>query len=558
MEALKNPANLEKAKLDAYYKKTLNSQAITLSNQSYKEELLANPYEQANHNRAVLQESIREHNMSNQISKANLALGYKRLENENKWKTLEYDWKTKEWQDKHPGMVVEDKAISTNIVAPTISTLDADIEKIGTDKTLLDNDYSKVIGLDKGGLDDLYSKYRKNPTSVTGNNELKYVQRRDFFERQAILKNNIKKIVDEGTKQFDKKLDDALVNVKGVADVNGKTLFNAKEIYDVDNLLSKYYEVKTVAAGVGGVSTTTSFNEDAFRKSLGNDPKKVAIANALVKKIKGQSLTPTERIVADKMTDIHRNINPKVQAIQKEKFDYESKTISKYDPFYQEQVGTINKKNEGDMAMLDNLIGNTITKLNSGEGIDLPPGTKLDATTLAKMRSTAADSKEAVVPTIIKKSDGSALVVLQQGDNVQTIPVTASNFAKYYPTYSRSNPYNEDFHAIAASPNKTTNLSEGPGNKPQDAITAAHSGYDVPLLAGTPWANKVRYDIIGDPDNNGDAINDRYAIRLFVNNKGVWIPGETQGGYKNAASIQSFLENDLGTNTIDSFLKTHK
>jgi hypothetical protein len=558
IEALKNPANLQKAQLDAYYRKTLNSQATILSNQSYKEELLANPYEQANHNRAVLQESIREHNMTNQVARANIALSYKRLEKEDRWKSLENDWKTKDWQDKHPGIVVEDRAIATNIVAPTIGSLDSNIAQIEEDKTKLNNDYGGVLGLGTSGLNELYKRYRKDPTSITGNNALKYVQRRDYFERQAMLKQNVKDIVEQGTKVYDEKLDAELGKIKGIIDNTGKPLFSAKQLYDIDNLLNKYYEVKTMAAGVGGVSTTTSFNEAAFRKSLGNDPKSIAIANALVKRIKGESLTPTERIIADKMTDVHRQLDPKVQAIQKDKFDYEAKTISKYDPFYQEQVGTINTENKSDMVMLDNLIGNTITKLNSGEGVDLPPGAKLDANSLAKMRSTSADSKVKVVPTIIKRSDGSAIVVLQQGDNVQTIPVSASNFAKYYPNYAKSNPYNEDYHAVAASKYHTTNIGGGPGNTPQDAVNAAHSGHEVPLLVGTPWASKVRYDIIGDPDNTGDASADRYAIRLFVNNKGVWIPGETQGGYRNATSIQSFIENDLGTNTIESFLKIHK
>jgi hypothetical protein len=353
-----------------------------------------------------------------------------------------------------------------------------------------------------------------------------------------------------------------LEKVKGVNDINGKPLFTAKEIYDVDGLLSKYYTVKTVAAGVGGVSFTNSFDEAGFRKSIGNNPSNIAIADVLVKKIKGGTLLPKEKIIADRMIEIHREVAKSLGPIQKEKFDYQTKTIARYDPHYQQQLGTINKANDYDMGMLEQLVGNTISKLEQGQGLDMPSG--FDQPTrdgLSKMMAKGADGKLLVSPVIRKNRDGSALVELHQGSDVEIIPVTANNLAKYFKKIAVTNPYNEDFYSVAASPFNSTNKSQtGPGDKSADQVTAAHSGYDIPNLRGTPYEKRVRFDIIGDPDNDEvDEINSKkFAVRFFVQDaKGQWIPDVTTGGYRSASTIQDYIDNQVGTKTIDQFLKTH-
>ena len=561
VEALKDPRNLEKAKLNTYYKKTLNSQATILSNQSYREELLSSPIEAANHARAVLQQTIKADNERYTLGLMN----YRLSATKDKW---EQEWKEKTWKAEHPGIVTEDMPISTNIVVPTTSTLSAKITGLDNKITQLGNDYGSTLGLNKAGLDMLYDKYKKDPTSVTGNNAVAYVTARDMAERDKVRAANVKDLVEQGSKQFDVKLDDALKTVKGVADASGKTLFTAKDLYDVDQIISKYYKLPTTSPGVfggiagsggiGGGGGVPVFNEEAFRKSIGNDPKKVAIGNALIKRIKGESLTPTERIIADRMTQVHREVDPKVESIEKEKLDYQAATISKYDPSFQQQVGTINKNNKSDMAILDNLIGNTISKLNTpGFGADLQPGEKLDAVTLSKMRAKDAEGKMNVTPIIIKNNDGSALVELHQGDAVQTIHVSAGNFAKYYPEYAKSNPFTNDFAAVASTKNKTTNTGKGPGNTPADAVTAAHTGYEIPGLKGTPWASKVRYDIIGDTHNDGSE-DDRFGIRLFIHDNGQWIPVDSKGGFRSGASVQQDIEQLIGPDTISGLLKKHK
>jgi hypothetical protein len=560
---LQDPRNLETAQYNAYVRKTLNGQAVMLANQSKSEAILANPYEAANHARQVLQESIREHNLTYNIAKSNLALSEQRLRDDELKTKMEFEWRDKEYKAKYPGIVTVDRAISSNIVVPTIGSLETTISKLDESKNLLNSDYGKKLNLDKEGLDDLYSKYRINPTAVTGNDELQYAQRRDYFERQVAQKNNVKNLVAEGSKKFDKQIDDALVkgNIKGVIGGDGKELVSAKTLYDTNDIIKRNTkmvpQMGSSLSGYAPQSYTSAIDEATVLKQVGNDPQKRAVAIAMIKKIKGDSsITPTERIIADQATAVTRTMSTVGNKIAKDKFDYETQTIAKLDPSYQEQVGTIDPKNEHDMSILGNLIGNTIDTYNTLGKLDLSGGAKYDPDTLAGMRSASGKAKEDITSSIIKRPDGSALIVINQGTKSQTIPVSAKDFGRYFPDYAKSNPFNEDIHAIDASPYGTTNMGPGNGRTSADGVNAAHSGYELPLLQNTPWASKVRYDIVGDKGDDG--MSNGYAVRLFVNKNGIWIPADTKGGYRNAATIQNYLQNELGTQTIEDILKTNK
>jgi hypothetical protein len=76
-------------------------------------------------------------------------------------------------------------------------------------------------------------------------------------------------------------------------------------------------------------------------------------------------------------------------------------------------------------------------------------------------------------------------------------------------------------YMVMGSPNKTTNAMSLTEDSPKAAINAAFTGENLPLISGTGLASLVRYDIEGDEDNIGDE-NDRYQIRMYVNDNGVW------------------------------------
>jgi hypothetical protein len=545
--ALNNPSNLENEKFNSYLKKTLNTQAAILSNQSYKEELVASPIEAATLARQKFQQQIINDNRTYTLQKSNS------IETQ-KQHAIENDQWLKTWKDKHPGIVTQNMPLSTNIVAPTTNSLSKNIETLQDNITKLGNDYSVNLGLDKAGLDDLYNRYIKNPNSVTEFNAVAYVTARSRAELAIVRKNNLKKLVEEGITPFDTKIDKVLINEPGLTNASGQQIFSAKDLYEVKNLVVN--NSKSIHTGAGHYES--SINSDAIFKAVGNNPQKLAIATALIKKYKNDpTLTSTENSIYNKSLSIANKVGGSIGKIVEDKAKYQSDTIAKYDTYYQQQVGTIDPKNESDMSRLDNVIGNAIALASvPGYGIDLSSGQKFNVDNLAKMRAKGADGKINVSANIIKNYDGSALIEVHQGSAVETIPLTAGDFAKFYPDYVKSNPFTEDFAAVAVSKNKTTNTGQGPGNTEADAVTAAHTGYEIPGLRGTPWENNVRYDIIGDVHNDGGE-DDRFGITLFINHNNKWIPVTSLGGPKSGASVQQDIEENIGPDTINRLVKKY-
>ena len=548
VSALSDPRNLEKAKLDAYYKKTLNSQATILSNQTFKEQLLASPIEAALRARADFQQKIKHENAMESIDWARLR------ETKNQNAITNEHW-LKDWKDKHPDVVVQNMPIPTNIVAPTTDSLTSDIKTLNDNITKLGNTYGANLNLhSQKEFDMLYDKYIKDPTTVTGFNALAYVTARKQAELAIVRKNQVKQLVDEGSKVFDDKINKTLEGEVGLTDMSGKQLFSAKDLYEVKNLVVN----NSKSVHTGGGHYESSINTDAIYKAVGNNPQKLAIANALIKKYNNDpTVTTAETSIYNRSLAIANKMGGAVGKIVDDKLKYQNETIAKYDPYYQQQVTTVSDKDQNGQMKLDNIIGNAIAMASvPGFGADVSSGQSFDVGALAKMRAKDADGKIHVFANIIKKYDGSALVELHQGKDVQTVPLTAGDFAKFYPEYAKTNPFTEDFAAVAASKNKTTNTGNGPGNTEADAVTAAHTGYEIPGLRGTSLAGKVRYDIIGDARNNGGD-GDRFGITLFIHNKNKWIPVTSYGGPKSGASVQQDIEQNIGPDTINALLKKY-
>jgi hypothetical protein len=490
-------------------------------------------------------------------------VAWARLEHD-KWKDkLDFYWKEKTFNADHPGIIVEDSPISTSIESPSVDTVSAAITAANENKTRLDNEYGKVMGKDKAGLDALYDKWVKDHGSVTGNDALKYVERRAAFEAEVVRQGNIKKLVEAGSKPFDVIIDKALSKEVGLLDANKKEIFSAKDLYEVGNIVEKNTKSRSTGGPIQvGGTFTGSMDEVAILKAVGNNPKKLAIAKALINHYRNKSLTPVESAIYDRSLKIGQKMAPAVNKVLEDKYNYQAKTIASLDPHYQEQIGTISTENKVDNERLDQLVGNTIAKLESGQGLDMPAGIALPTQEgLAKLRAKDANGKLLATPTIKKNRDGSALIELHRGDVVEVIPVSAANMAKYFPEVAKSNPMNQDFYDVSSNQHRTTNKSAGVGNTSADYITASHSGYEAPLLRGTKWANRVRWDVIGDPDNEiaGKVSEKKYAIRLFVQgDDGKWRVNETQGGYRDPGTIQDYIQNQMGTQTIEMFLKTNK
>jgi hypothetical protein len=113
---------------------------------------------------------------------------------------------------------------------------------------------------------------------------------------------------------------------------------------------------------------------------------------------------------------------------------------------------------------------------------------------------------------------------------------------------------NDIKYAVLGSPNKTTNIS---GVKDASAAVNAYlSGESLPQLRGTSVSPLVRLDVDGSPFNDGSG-NDRYVVRMYVNNNGEWLTRTLTPDYVNDATMQSII-NGIGTSTVDEILKQNR
>lgn len=562
--SLSNPATLKNAQFEVYKKTKLNQTAISLSNRSYEEELRANPYEEANHRRLVLQNQIINANRDYNLRAAQFA----ETKQQHAWE--KYKWseekiiRAAELEDKNPSPNVRDRAISTDVTTPAIGDVENSISKVSATLNTLHTDYGTKLNMSKGALDKQYEQYLKDPQSTTKmNNDLvDYITLRHEQEKLLIKNNNIKKSVEKVNQQYDAKLDRELEGVEGLG-----TLLSANDLYKVRssffNSMSTQYtggnspfnalaDVKlSIPAG-----TKIAFNEAAFLKNIGSNPQKQAIAKALIKNWNGESLTPMEKNIVDKSKYLYNAYNPKLEQIVKEGNVAVGKEIMKYDSKYQQQVATLRNENTRDMNEARNIVGDMITKINTGEPISLPSGKKVSVEDLTKVQE--GIGKSATV-AIVKNNDGSATLEVQVDGSTQSIPMSSEEFSERFPKYAKVNPLTEAYRSLNASPFKTTNIGGGAGDKSSDAVNAAFWGFQAQLLNGTDYANRVRFDIIGRKENSGDANNDRFGLRIFVQKpNGSWIVDDNKGGWQSSAAVEEFINRSLGIATIEDILNRNK
>jgi hypothetical protein len=157
--------------------------------------------------------------------------------------------------------------------------------------------------------------------------------------------------------------------------------------------------------------------------------------------------------------------------------------------------------------------------------------------------------KAALDYRIVKNYDGSGELIIQNGKEVQKIPMTAETFNSYYPRYAQANPVTRIKSMILASPSNTTNI-----NKRGDAVNAQFTGYELPSLKGTSLAKNVRFDIEGAKSNTGGKI-DGYQVRLYAFDGKVWHNTVlNQQGYIGEEQIQDAI-NLIGVDAVKHTLK---
>ena len=207
----------------------------------------------------------------------------------------------------------------------------------------------------------------------------------------------------------------------------------------------------------------------------------------------------------------------------------------------------INLKNEADMNIINQAIGLKSQDYLEYAALDTKRPNDFDPEVVNKLTK---DGKANY--NIIKNYDGTAKLIITNGVDKQTIPLTANEFSNWFPQYAQTNPMTKFKASVLSSSSKTTNMT-GIGNPAGAAI----HGYSplVPGISSNPKiSSKVRFDIEGSPNNTG-ADTDRYQIRVYYHSSKGWQDAIlNDGGYKSEADILPLLQS-VGPATINDLFK---
>jgi hypothetical protein len=563
--------NVEDYKYKLYTQKTLSNLAKDISYQSYKQEYKTNPYAQMDMQRRNLQ-----------FNYDNAARNQRNEDRKFKWG--QYTWTTEQAQKAEAAKAVKDgslppvtnQALSTDVDTPSAGKLNAEILGIIGDRTdgggiktpgqidLLTNEYIdkvtkaslKTPQQKATYLDYLSREYFKNPEKVVsalGNPNLaQYLEKRRALEITAAQKQALYNGTKAASAGFDQQQKDLLKNQGGV-NLNGKELYSSNELYNFAKDAETYWtggKNKSIVINGEKFGTNLVLDSDALLKAY-KGKKEEQLVKAYIKRANGEALNHTERVLVDQAQNIKMKFDPQISRINQAKQKFESDYLAAKMPERQSQVGTLDYDgNKADERHIKELIGNKTNEFNKLGQIDVATWGDFSPTTLADLRE-----KKNVSYTIEKRYDGSANLIVTDGKDKQTIPMTSGELSKFFPNIAQGNPWSDVKNQVMSSPSHTTNVL-GVGDDSSLAVNAKFSGYQAPHLSSTALAPLVRFDVEGAADNDGGD-NDSFILKMYVNNNSVWVPGYVGNRFTSLASVQEQMK-QIGPGTVSDFLKIHK
>jgi hypothetical protein len=553
LSEIENVSNIENLKYSIYKDKFVNGLAKDLSYQSYKYEYKNNPYAQMDMERKNLQ--FKYDNAAREQANFNANMAFK---------NMEFRYKVSQDALKAAGgqPIVTDAALPTNVDRPTLIAVEADLKAKQEARQQLDATYGNTLFKNLNGparkkaLDELVSKYNQNPNSIRDNDQREYLERRRQFDLQIAQKQNLYDGVVQRSKKFDDQFAAELGSEQGVNFSNGKSLYTAAELFEVNKDIGKFYKT---AGGKGGspyAGGTTSFDAQGLINKYKNT-KYAPIAQAYAKHYLGQRLSATEQAIFDRGTKISQKYSTKLSNILDQKSNFQSEELARLMPERQIKVGTLDiDNNKIDKARVEQLIGNKFREYASyGRGaVDTRKRGDFNPDTINEWRT--GKGSAGLIYTVEKNYDGSANLIIQKGTQSQVVPMNAAEFSAFFPNYAMSHGLDQIKMATLASPNHTTNVTGTRGDA-AGAVNAYYSGYDIPALRESAIAPMVRLDVEGNPNNDGGA-NDKYQVRMYAYDGQVWKTAVlNQKGYVTEDGVQAILQN-IGTNTVSDVLKSNR
>lgn len=564
-----NLTDLTDYKYRIYTQKYLTNLAKDLSYESRQQEILSNPYAQAS------------------LAKARLQFQYynaRRLQNN--WQK-EYDLKLADLQIKQdqsskpavPGRLETDKEsytldkLNEDIIA---ITGDAESGKVGMIDVLnskyaplLTNDTLETPEEKYAYLDNLVKKYAEQPSSIQELNPLEreYLNERRQLDSEADRLTKLYNATVEESKVFDEKLEEMFEGVKGYE--SDKYSYSAKELYDVRSDLTANFtkiepalnpavppKIKVDLQGFLNRYRGTRLYPAALAlaKSEGGKtavytvPDFLNLSPVTLEEAVGENSLEDKKLVK-RINEISKDAIPKAREVAKERFKFQSDYVNKHIPERQFKIFTLDVNNSKSEDRVDEkavtaFLGAKLLEYEEFGNLDNAKASDFHPVEIAKAQA----DKDAIF-TVKRKFDGTGtLNILSKGKN-QVVPISASESATFFSKYFRQNPIDKIKNIIVSDPGKTTNT-----NRKGDPVHAYITGYQLPALKGTGLEHLVRVDVEGNPNNDGSD-NDRFLVRLYVNNGELWVDSIINRDYINAATLQETLVNQIGSKMVKDLLK---
>ena len=529
LASLEDPRQFENLKYSVYTEKYLKGLANSMSYESMKTAIKTNPYFQADMDMKELQ----------------FKYDNARREQANFDKKFELD--KAEFNLKNSlvalpgGKITESMGLSTDIEAPTVSTLQKQIDDYeGQINQLMINSAEVILPKDVKALknskspedynraakkyyEGLISTYRTNPDAITKPADWRFLNQYRQLEIKRDIKNATLSKVREESKVFDNQLED-LINSEQPLEI--KQWNEDLGVYEDFNLspkdvliLNQAKKASTKEGKVEGAAARVSkkFDKDAFLAKFQGTPLEQA-SLAMVGQSNNSIINYSVSKYAKQLDDKFSTNSSKI--IQAKK-DFESNRIAQLSPEFQTQRGVLDMQNPRDRQNVETLIGNMYTIYDEQGTLNTIDKNEFSPETITSWKTGKESEVKDLKYVLEKKFDGKgANLYIYKGSEKQRIPLSQSQFQKYFPEEARENPMTSIKEAILSSPAMTTNTT-GVRDSGVGAVSARFSGDELPLVRDTDFRNRVRFDIEGASDNNGSD-GDLYSIRIYVQDGSEW------------------------------------
>jgi|694.fasta_scaffold48494_1 hypothetical protein len=508
-------------KYKIYTQKYLTNLAKDLANESISTKYSDNPGFKALMDQKRLQFDVEKRNQEHQRWLAGHMLNVDKFTYE-KYKDAKVDL------EKEP--IVTAGPLNTDLPKKSLLDVGAEIKVLDENKKSLYTKYGDVIfpklsnDAKQKALDTLFDNYKLNPQTSLTLNQREYIKERTILEVELSDKNNLYSEAVKIGKSFKYSIPEKGIRI---TEKDGTSVyFSPEELFDFEHEKAKLRR---------------SAPDRELADIWANQNMKIRVKGTKLEKLYNSTSNP---IVSKKLRDIYsKKYVDKIGNLSDKAREAESKFIMDRTPEYQTQVGTINLANEGVVNKLNSLLTLKASQYAERGALDEDKFGNYDPTIMTAMRNGKQTGYQ-----IIKNYDGSATLLVTNGKTVQKAPISQTEMETYFPEYSKRNIVSDIKSAVMASPNKTTNPT---GNI--DPVNARMTGFSLPGLGGSGLEERVRYDVIGSPFNNGGS-NDKFQIILHFNSSKGWISKPVDSSeYLTEQGLSNIL-NTISPYTISTML----